>query len=206
MKHTQWILGAVLVTALLMGAGASAQINVSTWAELQAAAPAPGTTVQFAAGTFTIPAQGDQVNLRDGVTYLGDPGGGTIIDGGGAARAFTAWRTGRDQDPQTGTAPTGWVLDSLTIQNCSSDGNSRDATDAVTLAATANRDNDGGALNIEAGGQGTIQNCTFINCFTPATHADRANGGDDGGAIDVSGTGQTSPSSTPSSMAVKHAA
>ena len=117
------IRGQILMTALACvvlagGVASAATIPVATWAELEAATPAAGDVIQFGPTTYNVTGQ---VQLVSDVTYLGDPGGGTIIDGGGTTRAFTAWLPGRDQEPQTGTAPTGWVLDNLTIQNCSSD-------------------------------------------------------------------------------------
>ena len=82
----------------------------------------PGDTVEFAEGTYYITSQ---IEIKDGVTYQGAGAGLTIIDGGGATRAFVAWgdlsaTNGLLDTPNT-TGPTGWVLDGLTIQNCVAD-------------------------------------------------------------------------------------
>ena len=84
MKQTQWILWAVLAIALLLGGGAQAiDINVANDAEWQAAAPASGDRVVFAAGTFNLSAQKAVV---DNVTYIGAGKGVTILDGGRVMR------------------------------------------------------------------------------------------------------------------------
>ena len=49
------------------------------------------------------------------------------------------------------------------------------------LVANDAKTNDGGAMTIDNGAVGTIQNCKFLNNYTPA------GGGDDGGAINITG-------------------
>ncbi|MHC4324029.1 MAG: proprotein convertase P-domain-containing protein, partial [Planctomycetota bacterium] len=87
----------------------------------------PGGIIEFAAGTYNITSQ---IIVKEGVTYVGAGPESTIIDGGGATRAFAAWgdrgATNGQVDAegnaiQNFTGPTRWVIEGMTIQNCVSD-------------------------------------------------------------------------------------
>jgi len=91
----------------------------------------PGDTILFAEGTYDITSQ---LEIKDGVTYRGAGPGLTIIDGNDVTRAFVAWGDRSATNGQVDanglsvpnlTGPKGWVLDSLTIQNCVSDTENR---------------------------------------------------------------------------------
>ncbi len=150
---------AIALTMMFAGSAFAVDIPVADWAALIAATPASGDVVKFNAGTYTVTAQ---VAVVTGVTYQGDAGGGTILDCGGARRAFTSFAT---------PGQTGWTLDGLTIINGLSD-----ATEVDGVSSE-----DGGGLILKNGASGTVSNCTFDNCDIDPT------AGDDGSAIYMDG-------------------
>ena len=85
----------------------------------------PGDTILFAEGTYDITSQ---IEVKDGVTYLGAGPGLTIIDGNDTTRAFVAWgdrsfNNGNENPNDSG--PKGWIIEGMTIQNCVADTNDR---------------------------------------------------------------------------------
>ena len=91
----------------------------------------PGDTILFAEGTYDITSQ---IEIKDGVTYQGAGAGLTIIDGNDTTRAFVAWGDRGATDGQVDangvsllnlTGPKGWVLEGLTIQNCTTGAENR---------------------------------------------------------------------------------
>jgi hypothetical protein len=153
------------------GAFAQTTHTPPDWDAFQALTINPGDTVQFGAATYKVDGQ---VELVGNVTYQGDAGGGTIMDGGGAFRAFTAWG-----DRAANDGPKGWVLKDMTIQNCVADKVNRELLPGPSPAVkNPESDDDGGAVNIDNGAKGLIRNCTFKNNKTLA---------DDGGAIAIDG-------------------
>lgn len=162
--------------------GVSAQTTHTPldWDAFQALKINPGDTVQFSATTYKVDGQ---VELVSNVTYQGDKRGGTVVDGGGAFRAFTAWgdrslSDGRRNSSQNTTGPKGWVLRDMIIQNCVADKVNREFDVKTRTVNNPGSDDDGGAMNIDNGAIGMIQNCTFKNNKTLV---------DDGGAIAIDG-------------------
>jgi subtilisin-like proprotein convertase family protein len=85
----------------------------------------PGGIIEFAPGTYNITSQ---IIVKEGVTYLGAGPELTIIDGGGATRAFAALGDlfyNEDSENANDSGPKGWVIEGMTIQNCVADTNNR---------------------------------------------------------------------------------
>jgi hypothetical protein len=152
--------------------GASAQTTHTPpdWDAFQALKVNPGDTVQFSATTYKVDGQ---MELVSNVTYQGDTGGGTVIDGGGAFRAFTAWgdrslNDGRRDSSRNTTGPKGWVLKDMIIQNCVADKVNREFDINTGTVNNPDSDDDGGAIVLEGseegrklGAQLTVNGCTF---------------------------------------------
>jgi predicted outer membrane repeat protein len=128
----------------------------------------PGGIIEFAPGTYNITSQ---IIVKEAVTYLGAGPDLTILDGGGATRAFAAWgdrgATNGQVDAEGNgitnlTGPTRWVIEGMTIQNGASDEVNRQdilssARDLLTnytgtpyTLETASEENGGIAENPEA--------------------------------------------------------
>lgn len=172
------VLSLTCFVAAVTPAGSFAQTThtPADWDAFQGLKINPGDTVQFEAETYKVDGQAE---LMDGVTYQGSPDGGTVIDGGGAFRAFTAWGDCSFTEGLNTTGPKGWVLKDLTFRNCVADKSNRECVaGSPPVVKNPGADDDGGALNIDNGAKGTVRNCIFNNNKTIA---------DDGGAIAIDG-------------------
>jgi hypothetical protein len=107
MPSLNWPLKAALLASTSIGAAAPALaniVNVAAGASIEAAIQAnpAGTTFQLAADTYT----GQQFAPLSGDTIMGDPGGGTILNGGGMTSSMT-----------TGTPASNVTIGNLTTTN-----------------------------------------------------------------------------------------
>ncbi len=117
-----------------------------------------GDTIEFAEGTYYLTSQ---IEIKDGVIYMGAGPGLTIIDGNDTTRAFAALGDlffNEDSENANDSGPKGWIIEGMTIQNCVADTNNRFSYTSAAYNLKANfaeldADASGGLNPEEADGQ-----------------------------------------------------
>ena len=156
-----------------------------------------GDIIDIAAGTYAITAA---IEIKDGVTYQGAGSALTIIDCGGATRAFVGWGDRSQNDdlpysetgyPDNTSGPKDWVIQGLSIINGVADDVSKSvlrvgdpAIDPNGPQLTANeilnpfKSTNGGGILLENYAEGTLIDVAFDNCNALATGLDNSDPND----------------------------
>ena len=189
MKTWNAMIAVLLAIAISTGAYA-ATLTVDAGGDIAAAnaTAVAGDVIDIAAGTYAITAA---IEIKDGVTYQGAGSALTIIDCGGATRAFVGWGNRSQNDdlpysetgyPDNTSGPKGWVIQGLSIINgVADDANKsvrRVGDPAIDPPLTANeilnpdKSASGGGIIAGNGAEGTLIDVTFDNCNALATEVD----------------------------------
>ena len=183
---------AVLLAIAISTGAYAATITVDAGGDIAAAnaTAVAGDVIDIAAGTYAITAA---IEIKDGVTYQGAGSALTIIDCGGATRAFVGWGNRSQNDdlpysetgyPDNTSGPKGWVIQGLKIINGVADDVDKSVRrvgdPAIDPPLTANeilnpdKSTDGGGIILLNYAEGTLIDVAFDNCNALATGVDAA--------------------------------